>query len=131
VAQTIDQIEAHIDRTRERLGADFRELEQRVSAATDWRTHYERAPQMFLGAAVAGGVVLALALSGKRSRREPEMRVHQPRTLHGDRVRNQTSEVIANMTSALIGLGAAKLMAYIDDLLPGFDQQYRQAAHTE
>ena len=35
--ETANQIEAHIDRTRERLGSNLRELESRVDAATDWR----------------------------------------------------------------------------------------------
>ena len=33
--ETTDQIEAHIDRTRERLGSNLRELEDRVEAARE------------------------------------------------------------------------------------------------
>jgi len=57
--QAADKIEAHIDRTRERLGSNLRELEEKVEAATDWRAHYQARPQYFLGGAFAAGVLLA------------------------------------------------------------------------
>ena len=39
--ETANQIEAQIDRTRERLGSNFRELEDKVDAVTDWREHFQ------------------------------------------------------------------------------------------
>ena len=36
--QTFDQIEAHIDLTRERLDSNVRELEHKIDAATDFRS---------------------------------------------------------------------------------------------
>jgi hypothetical protein len=53
--ETANQIEAHIDQTRERLGSNLRELEDRVEAATDWREHFRERPHVFLGAAFIGG----------------------------------------------------------------------------
>ena len=44
MAQTVDQIASQIDRTRERLGSNLKELEQKVDAATDWREHYRARP---------------------------------------------------------------------------------------
>ena len=61
--ETANEIEAQIDRTRERLGSNLRELEDKVDAATDWREHFRERPHLFLGAAFIGGVVLASALS--------------------------------------------------------------------
>ena len=49
--ETANEIEAHIDRTRERLGSNLRELEDKVDAATDWREHFRERPHLFLGAA--------------------------------------------------------------------------------
>ena len=60
--QTANEIEAHIDRTRDRLGSNLRELEHRVDAATDWREHFRERPHLFLAAAFAGGVMLGNAL---------------------------------------------------------------------
>ena len=53
--ETANQIEAQIDRTRERLGSNLRELEDKVDAATDWREHFRERPHLFLGAAFIGG----------------------------------------------------------------------------
>ena len=67
--ETANQIEAHIDRTRERLGSNLRELEDKVEAATDWREHFRERPHVFLGAALIGGMVLASALRSKSAGR--------------------------------------------------------------
>ena len=56
------KIEAQIDRTRERLGSNLRELEHRIDAATDWREQFRARPHLFLGGALAGGALLAAAL---------------------------------------------------------------------
>ena len=69
MGETIEQIEAHIENTREDLGANLRELEQRVDAATDWKHHFRARPLLMLGAAFAGGVLAAAAASGGRPRR--------------------------------------------------------------
>ena len=51
------KIEAQIDRTRERLGSNLRELEHRIDAATDWREQFRARPHLFLGGALAGGAL--------------------------------------------------------------------------
>ena len=61
--QTANEIEAQIDRTRERLGSNLRELEDKVDAATDWREHFRERPHLFLGAAFVGGVMLGSCIS--------------------------------------------------------------------
>ena len=66
--ETANQIEAQIDRTRERLGSNLRELEDKVDAATDWREHFRERPYLFLGAAFIGGVALASAVQPKSVR---------------------------------------------------------------
>ena len=67
--ETLGQIEAHIDQTRERLGANLKELERRVDVATDWREHFHARPYIALGLAVAGGMLLA-RVAGSRSPRQ-------------------------------------------------------------
>lgn len=66
--ETGHETEAHIDRTRERLGSHLRELEERVEAATDWREQFRQRPGLFLGAAVAGGAILASVLRARPER---------------------------------------------------------------
>ena len=64
--ETVDQIEAHIDQTRQRLGSNLQELERRVDAATDWREQFRARPYMALGVAFAGGVAIATVLRPAR-----------------------------------------------------------------
>ena len=66
--EAADKIEAHIDRTRERLGSNLRELEDKVDAATDWREQFRARPHLFLGGAIIGGALLAAALRPKSPR---------------------------------------------------------------
>jgi hypothetical protein len=61
-----DQIERHIDATRGQLGENLAELERKVKNATDWRLHFHRNPFPMMGAAFAGGLLLALMM-GRRS----------------------------------------------------------------
>ena len=49
--ETAHEIEAHIDRQRERLGSNLKELEDKIDAATDWREHFRERPHLFLGGA--------------------------------------------------------------------------------
>jgi hypothetical protein len=65
--QTTNQIEAHIENTRENLGANLQELELKVKSATDWRHQFRRNPMAMLGAAFGGGVLLAF-IGGRRRR---------------------------------------------------------------
>ena len=44
VAERPDQIEQHIASTRNELGNNLQELEDKVKQAADWRTYYERNP---------------------------------------------------------------------------------------
>ena len=66
--ETPREIEADIDRTRERLGSHLKELGDKVDAATDWREHFRARPHVFLGAAFVGGATLAIALHARSPR---------------------------------------------------------------
>jgi len=66
--QTTDQIEAHIETTRENLGANLQELEHKVKSVTDWRRQFRENPMRMLGVAFGGGILLAFLL-GRRSTR--------------------------------------------------------------
>jgi hypothetical protein len=66
MGQTTDQIENDIDQTREELKANFEELETRVKAVADWRSHFRKHPGSMVIAALVGGVLVSSVL-GKRS----------------------------------------------------------------
>jgi hypothetical protein len=125
--ETANQIEAQIDRTRERLGSNLRELEDKVDAATDWREHFRERPYLFLGAAFIGGVALASAVQPKSAGRAPSPAALNPRVNGNGSVQAQALELWDNVQAALVGLASAKIKEYIGELVPGFDEHYRGA----
>ncbi len=125
--ETANQIEAHIDRTRERLGSHLRELEDKVEAATDWREHFRERPHVFLGGAFIGGMVLASALRSKSAGRPMSAGAMNPAVRGHGSVQAQARELWNNVQGALIGVATAQLKDYIGELVPGFDDHYRRA----
>ena len=129
--QAADKIEAHIDRTRERLGSNLRELEYKVDAATDWRGQFRARPHLFLGGAIAGGALLAAVLRPKSSRHvfDSSNEAHLGLVArNGVNAQEQALELWHNIKGALIGVAAMRVTQYISELIPGFDEHYRRAA---
>ena len=126
-----DEIEAHIDRTRDRLGSNLRELEEKVDAATDWRAHYHARPQYFLGGAFAVGMLAAATIRQRalRGTSEPSNVGQFAFESRGDAPR-QILEVWDNVRGALIAVATTQITRYIGDLIPGFDEHYRRIAQT-
>jgi hypothetical protein len=128
--QTVDQLAAHIDHTRQRLGANLHELEEKVEAATDWREHLRSRPYLVLGAGCLGGMLLGAAL-GPAGRRRATTLPEAPMRLVGGRsssVRAQAVDFWDSAVSALVGVAATRLKDYIGDLVPGFEDEYAAAA---
>jgi hypothetical protein len=125
--ETANQIEAHIDRTRERLGSNLRELEDKVEAATDWREHFRERPHVFLGAAFIGGIVLAGALRSKPAGRPMSAGAMNPAVGGHGSVQTQARELWNNVQGALLGVATAQIKDYISELVPGFADHYRRA----
>jgi len=126
--ETANQIEAHIDRTRERLGSNLRELEDKVAAATDWREHFRERPYAFLGAAFVGAMVVGGVLGSRSAGRSGSSGPVGPTA--GSRVRlpqlpPQARDLWNNIQGALIGVATARLTGYIGELVPGFEEHYR------
>jgi hypothetical protein len=125
------KIEVQIDRTRERLGSNLRELEDRIDAATDWREQFRARPHLFLGGAIACGALLAAALRRTAPRHAFDSSTEDhPMSISRNGVdsREQALELWNNIKGALLGLAAMRITEYISELVPGFDQQFRRAA---
>jgi ElaB/YqjD/DUF883 family membrane-anchored ribosome-binding protein len=58
------EVQAEIERTRERIASSVFALRERVSSAADWREWVRRRPLIALGLAVAAGMWLGLAWPG-------------------------------------------------------------------
>jgi hypothetical protein len=125
--ETANQIEAHIDRTRERLGSHLRELEDKVEAATDWREHFRERPHAFLGAAFIGGMMLASALRSKSAGRPMSAGAMNSAVGGRGSVQAQARELWNNVQGALVGVATAQIKDYMSEVGPGFDDHYRRA----
>ena len=126
MAETIQQLETHIDRTRDELGSHLRELEARVSAATDWREYVRARPYTTLAAAMAGGLVLATVLT----KRETPRRFRAPEPTQSRwsiDARGQAMGLWEDIANALIGVAATGVKTYIGGLVPGFTEEIRRA----
>jgi hypothetical protein len=126
-----DRIEAQIDRTRERLGSNLRELEEKVEAVTDWREQFRARPHLFLGAAFTGGALLAAALRQRVSHRISESADARQLVSQSSRRVHAPAEVLElwdDIKTALMAVAATQLTRYIGDVIPGFDEHYQRTA---
>jgi hypothetical protein len=133
MVETTAQIETHIETTREHLGANLDALERKIKSATDWREYFQRTPMTLLGAAFAGGVILAMA-SGTRHDRHGSRLLRsaespRPRGPHVEEV----VTMLDNIKGALIGMAAAKMKDVVGQIVPGFPAKFerRQGAGTQ
>lgn len=140
MGETSDQIERHIQETRNNLGDNFNELEEKVKTAVDWRAQFEERPGTMLAVAFGGGVLLSALLPSLRStrRRTSEARRNAPPdrdaagdfsttyTPSEDKV-SQTWENWDALKGALVGVATSKLSAFVEEFIPGFKQEFTKA----
>jgi hypothetical protein len=138
MGETSDQIERHIQETRNDLSDNFNELEAKVRTAVDWRVQFEERPMTMIALAFGGGVLLSALLPSRRSpgRRSSSRAAHsdrpgsdlsfKPRTEYNDTT-SQSSETWNALKGALVGVATTKFSGFIEDLLPGFKQEFAKA----
>jgi hypothetical protein len=112
MGQTVDQIEAGIDRSRFELGANIHELERRVDQATEWREQFRLRPFAFLAAAAVGGAVGSAML--RRKPFAPAFVAGVPAASmqlaeRATSTRNHGSDVWDNVQAAALSLVGTKL----------------------
>ena len=131
MAETVNEIEDHIDRTRERLGSTLRELEDKVEAAIDWREQFHQRPHLFLGAAFAGGVLLSAVGRPRRLTHDADDG-HVARQARGpSAVQAQALDFWHNVQGALMGVASARARDYLNQLVPDFEEHYRRAQQRD
>jgi len=140
MGETSDQIERHIQETRNDLSDNFSELKEKVKTAVDWRAQFEERPVTMMALAFGGGVLLSALLPTVRPsrRRSSEGRGNAPadRDAAGSSIKSRTasddkaSQTLENwdaLKGALVGVATGKLSGFIEDLLPGFKQEFTKA----
>ncbi|HXM97805.1 MAG TPA: DUF3618 domain-containing protein [Candidatus Dormibacteraeota bacterium] len=137
-----DEIERHIEAQRSELGENLGELKDKVKNAVDWRAQFEERPLAMMGLAFGGGVLLSALLpsfhrSNGRSngtlRRAEEGGVGY---VAGERrtelmkpkseAWKKASQTLDGVKGALFAVAATKVTNYLEELVPGFTEQFRK-----
>ncbi len=122
---TISQIERDLAAERAELGRNLHALEAKARQMTDWRHHYRNHPWQLLGAALATGVVLGVVAGGSASNRAPEQTDLTTSSYPAvPRSRNRAFRRLEqdwhHISDALMGVASAKVMEFVGNLVPGF-----------
>jgi hypothetical protein len=131
MGQTTHQIAAHIENTRDDLGSNLQELEQRVKSVTDWKQQFRARPMTMLGLAFGGGVVLATTMGRRRTGLRgglSESAYGHDRHPGKDHQIRKVMETWDHIKGALIGVAAARVKDFVEDVVPGFREELQ---HTE
>jgi hypothetical protein len=136
MGETSNQIERHIRETRNDLGDNFSELEEKVKSATDWRVQFQERPMTMIAVAFGGGVLLSALLpapgpsrrrySEHRSATSPDREAASTFKSAGepDGKPSQALEAVNAVKNALVGVAVTKLSGFIEDVFPGFKQEF-------
>jgi hypothetical protein len=123
VDQETQFMKTHIDRERDQLTGNLREIESRFKPATDVREMFNENPLLGLGLAFAGGFLLSVAIGGAKSASSHEI---SERPAAAVSPLSRLTCTWNNIVEAFVGLGAAKLESFIADAVPGFHEQFEK-----
>ena len=143
-----DQIERHIQEQRSELGDNISELEQKVKSAVDWRAQFDERPGVMIGLAFAGGVLLSALLpsnskissavsSKKRSltdmydsyaEKASSSFDSAPSSSYKSYQSKAPNETWENLKGALVGMATARVGEFVEEILPGFNEHYKNAS---
>jgi predicted dienelactone hydrolase len=109
-----EQLERHIEETREQMGRNVEEIEHRVKSTFDWRAQFDKNPMLVLGIAFAGGAALAALLAGGGS------------GANFGSVRNSRfGRTWNNIGNAILAAATRRAETFLDEVLPTFREEYR------
>jgi Protein of unknown function (DUF3618). len=131
MGQTTDQIAAHIEHTRDSLGSNLDELEQRVKSVADWQRHFRSNPLTMLGVAFGGGVMLAAMFGGHQARRGRSVSSHSSGSdfqVVTDQDRLHALKTWDHIKGALIGVAASRFTEFVGEIVPGFTDEFQRTA---
>jgi hypothetical protein len=138
MGERTDQIERHIHDTRNELGEHIDELQRKVKTTFDWRIQFQQRPWVLMGAAFGGGLLVSMMIPKRRSSSRERHRNWRPERVReegrrleygpqrsGPALANKTSSVWDNIRAALLSTGVTRLTSFIEEVLPGFQEQFR------
>jgi hypothetical protein len=125
MGQRVDQIEDHIQSSREDLRSNLEELGAKVKSAVDWRQKFQANPGATLALAFGGGFVLGNLIGGSPRRRDERDVSQESGVLPGarDDRKGRVLRAWDDIQSALVGVVAAKVTHTLAEVVPGFKEQ--------
>lgn len=131
MGETAYQIESHIEHTRQDLGSNLDELEQKVKSAVDWRQHFQTMPMTMIGVALGGGILLAAMTGGQKRRRRERVYSNNVPAVESrsavSELKQGSMQAFDHLKDALVGVAAVRLKDFVEDIIPGFRDQYQRA----
>ena len=134
------EIAKKIEKTKDELGENLHELENKVKDATDWRKQFQKSPLTMIGIAFGGGILLSrvLSSSSRSHRRVSSSDIWDARTERTHALRpsaqsgiSKAAEMLDNMKGALVGVAAAKVQQFLRSAVPGFHDEYSKTEHRK
>jgi hypothetical protein len=137
-----DQIERQIEIKRSELSENFNELGEKVRTAINWRAQFQDRPGAMLALAFGGGFFLSALFPSVRSARRNYGSAQPPASSssageHGSfgirsdgRASKRPSvarENLEAMSDALMSVALCKATTFIDELVPGFREEFARA----
>jgi hypothetical protein len=128
MGETTHQIEAHIEHTREHLGSNLNELQQKVEFVADGKQYFQGNPLTLLGVAFGGGVLLAAMLVGRtNSFAEALSSRDTSERRPGSGIQTQKAlETLDHIKGALIGVAATRFKDFVGEVVPGFYEEFQR-----
>jgi hypothetical protein len=121
MGEKAERIERHIEQQRSEVRDNMLELKHKVRRSVDWRAQVDERPLTLVGLAFGGGFLLSAFLSARSSR--PDFR-SMSSDAHQESSHGGTWEILRG---AVIGLAATRLKEIVEELIPGFQEEYRRA----
>jgi hypothetical protein len=115
MGEKTDRIERYIQQQRRDCQDNMFELKQKVRRSVDWRSHVEERPLAMVGIAFGGGVLLSTLLGAGGPSKSQQLSPDDRPSRWGI------------LRAALIAVAAAELKGFVEELLPGFQEEYRKA----
>lgn len=122
MGDTTYQIERELETTRSNLSANLGELQDRIKSTFDWRTQVNERPGTMLALAFGGGLILSAILP----RRNRNGQTQRPSNYNAG-APSETAKTINALKGAVVGAAVTKASAYMEELLPGFKEEFAKA----
>ena len=128
MGDTTYQIERELQTTRSNLSENLGELQDRIKGTFDWRTQVNERPGTMLALAFGGGIVLSALLPRPSRTGSGQTQVFEPASARGGSdSASETSKTINALKGAIVGAAVTKASAFMEELLPGFKDEFAKA----